>query len=188
MWMDTIYKNTNKTLENSDAERGFLACCGRSTEVLHESLDEVTDEWFVNPLHLKIWQKLVEVQDQGECLDIVVQFEFSQEHQEDVRRVFESVETSAQAPYFLDKLRQSKKYRDVRKYVLQLQDMVNEGRPIEEVLNEADRGATALLQADSSKVRTGAEIVKSVMERIKERKEKGSITGVSKADSTDWTT
>ena len=176
--MDTIYKNTNKILENSDAERGFLACCGKSTEVLHESLDEVRDDWFTVPLHLKIWQKLVEVQDQGDCLDIVVEFDFEKELQPDVRTVFQAVETSGQWTYFLDKMRQSKKYRDVRTYVLGLQDMVNDGRPIEEVLNEADRGATALLQADSSNIRTGAEITQSVVERIKERQQKGSITGV----------
>jgi replicative DNA helicase len=176
--MDITYRNTHKTLENSDAERGFLACCGRSTEILHDAQDEVTEDWFTQPLHRAIWRKLLELQDEGDCLDIVVQFEFPQEEQQDVRNVFEAVETTGQWKFFLDKIRQSKKYREVRQYVMKLSDLVAEHKPIEEVLNEADRGATQLLQADSAKIRTGADISRSVIQRIKERQEKGSILGV----------
>ena len=176
--MDITFKNTNKTLENSDAERGFLACCGRSTEILQDAQDEVTDEWFTQPLHRAIWKKLLEVQDEGDCLDIVVQFEFPADEQADVRAVFESVETTGQWKYFLDKIRQTKKFREVRQYVMKLSDMVAEARPIEEVLNEADRGATSLMQSDSSKIRRGADVSNSVLERIKERQKVGSIVGI----------
>ena len=176
--MVITFKNTNKTLENFDAERGLLACCGISTEALHEAMDQVRPDWFTLPLHAKIWEKLVEVSDQGDCLDLVVQLEMPPELQEEIRDVFDSVETAGHWKAYLNKLHDSYRYRKVKKYVLELSDMVNEGTQIDEILNHADRGATELLQSDSSKIRTGAEVVQSTIERIKERRENGVVSGI----------
>tara|TARA_B100000212_G_scaffold340513_2_gene321293 strand:- start:2216 stop:3517 length:1302 start_codon:yes stop_codon:yes gene_type:complete len=176
--MDIIFKNTHKTLEDFDSERGLLACCGVNTEVLHEAMDEVRTEWFAKPLHREIWEKLVEYSDKGDCLDVLVEMDMESEVQPDVREVFQSVETSGQWRHFFSKAKDAFKYREVRKYVYGLVDMVNQQVPIEEVLNEADRGATKLLQTDTSAIRTGREICESTVDRIKERQQTGYITGI----------
>lgn len=176
--MDITFKNTNRTLENFDAERGFLACCGISTDVLQEAMDQVRIEWFTLPLHQEIWTKLIEVNDQGDCLDLIVQMEMPPEKQDDIRNVFESVETVGHWKNFLKKMEDTYRCRQVKKYVMELTDMVNQEVKIDEILNHADRGATELLQSNSTKVRTGSEVVKSTIERIKERRENGVISGI----------
>lgn len=176
--MVITFKNTDRTLENSDAERGLLACCGISTETLHEAMDQVRSEWFTIPLHQQIWEKLVEVSDQGDCLDLIVQLEMPPEQQEEIRSVFEAVETVGHWKSYFGKVYDSFRYRKVKKFVFELTDMVNEGTRIDEILNHADRGATELLQSDSTKIRTGAEVVQSTIERIKERRENGVVSGI----------
>ena len=176
--MDITFRNTRKTLEDFDSERGLIACCGVNTEVLHEAMDEVRPEWFAKPLHRQIWEKLVQYSDQGDCLDVLVEMDMDSEVQPEVRQVFQSVETSGQWRHFLGKAKDAYKYRQLRKYVYELVDMVNQKVPIEEILNEADRGATKLLQADTSAIRTGCEICESTVARIKERQETGHVTGI----------
>ena len=47
-------------------------------------MDQVRPDWFTLPLHAKIWEKLVEVSDKGDCLDLVVQLEMPPELQEEI--------------------------------------------------------------------------------------------------------
>jgi len=61
------------TDSDSYAERGLLSTISKDANLLSDCLEKNVDEtWFTEPIHAKIWQILINVEDKSDVMDIDV--------------------------------------------------------------------------------------------------------------------
>jgi len=167
------------TDSDSYAERGLLSTIAKDANLLSDCLEKNVDEtWFTEPIHVKIWQILINVEDKSDVMDIDVILGIDEEDREEAEEIMHSCDTAGAFKSFFDAVEENHKKRSINKIALNIQDRLMDKMPSSDVLENADKELTALSVTNQETTRSAEEVVDSMFADLLKQMESDGMSGI----------
>lgn len=167
------------TDSDSFAERGLLSTIAKDANLLSDCLEKNVDEtWFTEPIHAKIWQILINVEDKSDVMDIDVILSIDEEDRDEAEEIMHSCDTAGAFKSFFDAVEENHRKRSINKIALNIQDRLMDKMPSSDVLENADKELTALSVTNQETTRSAEEVVDSMFADLLKQMESNGMSGI----------